>query len=103
MATAGGGHYLPHRLRSPRRTQGRDAARNHDAPALCADIDGFSLHAAVRMGAHDRRRLEHLCRSITRPALSNERVQLSTTHLVISSLEFMQRLPALMPYDPSCT
>ena len=44
---------------------------------LCADIDGFSLHAAVRVEAHDRKRLEQLCRYITRPALSGERVQLN--------------------------
>ena len=25
---------------------------------LCVDIDGFSLHAAVRVEAHDRKRLE---------------------------------------------
>ena len=25
---------------------------------LCADIDGFSLHAAVRVEAHDRKRLD---------------------------------------------
>jgi hypothetical protein len=34
---------------------------------LCADIDRFSLHAAVRVEAHDRKRLEQLCRYITRP------------------------------------
>ena len=34
---------------------------------LCADIDGFSLHAAVRCGANDRHALEQLCRYITRP------------------------------------
>ncbi|MFN7482671.1 MAG: transposase [Betaproteobacteria bacterium] len=78
--------------------------------ALCADIDGFNLHAAVRVEAHDRKRLEQLCRYITRPALSDERVQLNaagqvelklktpwrdgTTHLVMSPLEFMQRLAA---------
>ncbi len=83
---------------------------------LCADIDGFSLHAAVRVEAHDRKRLEQLCRYITRPALSDERVQLntagqvelklktpwrdSTTHLVMSPLEFMQRLAALVPQGP---
>jgi hypothetical protein len=66
---------------------------------LCADIDGFSLHAAVRVEAHERKRLEQLCRYITRPALSDERVQLNaagqvelklktpwrdgTTHLVL--------------------
>jgi hypothetical protein len=32
---------------------------------LCADIDGFSLHAAVRSEAHDRKRLKQLCRYIT--------------------------------------
>ncbi|MFN9744545.1 MAG: transposase [Betaproteobacteria bacterium] len=66
---------------------------------LCADIDGFSLHDAVRVEAHDRKRLEQLCRYITRPAPSDERVQLNaagqvelklktpwrdgTTHLVL--------------------
>ena len=91
-------------------------AMPREAPArqpLCADIHGFSLHAAVRVEAHDRKRLEQLCRYITRPALSDERVQLNaagqvalklkkpwrdgTTHLVISPLEFMQRLAALVP------
>jgi hypothetical protein len=37
---------------------------------LCADIDGFSLHAVVRIDSHDRKRLEQLCRYVTRPALS---------------------------------
>jgi Putative transposase len=80
---------------------------------LCADIDGFSLHAAVRVEAHDRKRLEQLCRYITRPALSDERVQLDaagqeelklktpwrdgTKHLVMMPLEFKQRLAALLP------
>jgi len=44
---------------------------------LCSDIDGFSLHAAVRVEAQDRKRLEQLCRYITRPTLSDERVQLN--------------------------
>ena len=42
---------------------------------LCADIQGFSLHAAVRCSADDRQALEQLCRTITRPALADERVQ----------------------------
>ena len=57
---------------------------------------------AVRVEAQDRKRLEQLCRYITRPALSHERVQLNAagqvelklktpwrdgiTHLVMSSL-----------------
>ena len=80
---------------------------------LGADIDGFSLHAAVRCGADDRQALEQLCRYITRPALANERVKTNaagqvvlrlkspwrdgTTHMVMSPLEFMQRLAALVP------
>ena len=36
---------------------------------LCADIDGFSLQAAVRCGADDRQALGQLCRTSTRPAL----------------------------------
>ncbi len=81
--------------------------------SLCADMQGFSLHAAVRCGAEDRKALEQLCRYITRPALANERVQCNaagqvvlklktpwrdgTTHLMMSPLEFMQRLAALVP------
>jgi Putative transposase len=58
-------------------------------------------------------RWEQLCRYITRPALANERVHANaagqvvlklktpwrdgTTHLVISPLELMQRLAALVP------
>jgi len=42
---------------------------------LCADMQGFSLHAAVRYDADDRQALEQLCRYITHPALANERVQ----------------------------
>jgi Putative transposase len=40
---------------------------------LCADIDGFSLHAAVRCGADDRQALEQLCRYIVGPAKSPRR------------------------------
>lgn len=80
---------------------------------LCADINGFSLHAAVLCGSDDRQALEQLCRYITRPALANERVQTNaagqvvlklkttwrggTTHLVMSPLKFMQRLAAPVP------
>jgi hypothetical protein len=67
----------------------------------------------VRCGADDRQALKQLCRHITRPALANERVQTNaagqvvlklktpwrdgTTHLVMSPLEFMQRLAPLVP------
>ena len=41
----------------------------------CANMQGFSLHVAVRYGADDRQPLEHLCRYIARPALVKKRVQ----------------------------
>ncbi|WP_457422084.1 transposase [Roseateles sp. P5_E7] len=82
---------------------------------LSADIDGFSLHAAVRVEAHGRKRLEQRCRYITRPALPDEWVQLNavgqvepklktpwrdgTPHLVMSPLEFMRRLAALVRWS----
>jgi len=45
------------------------------ALALCAEAQAFSLRAAVGCGADERKRLEQLCRYITRPALANDRVQ----------------------------
>lgn len=38
--------------------------------ALCADIDGLGLHAAMRCAADDRKALEQLCRYISRPVLA---------------------------------
>jgi hypothetical protein len=82
-------------------------------PVRCVDAQGFSLHAEVCCAAHERKKLEHLCRYITRPAIANERLALNragqvvltlktpyrdgTTHIVMSPLEFMQRLAALIP------
>jgi hypothetical protein len=43
---------------------------------LCAEVDGFSLHAGVRVEAGDRRRLEHLCRYVCRPAIAESRLTL---------------------------
>jgi hypothetical protein len=54
-----------------RTVPGRDGKSS--ATVLCADAHGFSLHAGVRCGAHQRKRLERLCRYITRPAIANER------------------------------
>jgi hypothetical protein len=42
---------------------------------LCAEAHGFSLHAGVRCETHQRKRLERLCRYITRPAIANERLK----------------------------
>jgi hypothetical protein len=79
----------------------------------CANAQGFSLHAEVRCAMNQRNKLEQLCRYITRPAIANDRLKLNsagdvvlqlkspyqdgTTHIVMSPLEFMQRLAALVP------
>jgi hypothetical protein len=83
------------------------------AQQRCANEHGFSLHAEVRCAMNQRNKLEQLCRYITRPAIANERLKLNdagdvvlqlkspyqdgTTHIVMSPLEFMQRLAALVP------
>ena len=64
-----------------------DELKTHLLKGLCADIDGFSLHAAVRCGADDRQALEQLCRYITRPALANERVQNNAAGQVVLKLK----------------
>ena len=66
----------------------------------------------MRCGAHQRKELERLCRYITRPAIANERLKRNnagqvvlqlkspwrdaTTHIVMSPLQLMQRLAALV-------
>jgi hypothetical protein len=98
------------KILSLRTVRGREEKTTH---TLCADAHGFSLHAAVRCGAHQRQELERLCRYITRPAIANERLKRDgagdvvlqlkspwrdgTTHIKMSPLEFMQRLAALVP------
>jgi hypothetical protein len=79
----------------------------------CVRAQGFSLHADTRCGPQQRQQLERLCRYITRPALGHKRLRRTsagevvlqlktpyrdgTTHLVMSPLEFLQRLTALVP------
>jgi hypothetical protein len=99
----------------------RTAAGREEKPrkALCADAHGFSLHAAVRLASHQRKGLERLCCTITRPALANERLSRDgkgqvvlrlksptrdgTAHIVMQRKvfmqrkAFMQRLAALVP------
>ena len=85
---------------------------DESSPTRCANAHGFSLHAGVRIAADDRRRLEQLCRYITRPAIANERLSVNragqvvlklktawrdgTSHHVMAPMEFMQRLAALV-------
>ena len=80
---------------------------------LCAECDGFSLHAGVRVAAGDQKRLEHLLRYAGRPAIAGSRLSLlpdgrvayelkrrwkdGTTHVVMSPEVLIERLLALVP------
>ena len=65
--------------------QGRKAFTLQTVPAVAAADDnsslakaaGFSLHAGVASEADEREKLERLCRYITRPAVSTERLSLT--------------------------
>ena len=93
--------------------QSLPSAARPSAPELHVNAHGFSLHAAVRWRADQRKELEQLCRYITRPAIANERLKRNragqvvlqrkspyrdgTTQIIMEPLEFMERLAALVP------
>ena len=112
------GHSITYRIAlGPQ--QGRKAFTLQTVPAVAAVDDnssaakaaGFSLHAGVASEAHEREKLERLCRYITRPAVSTERLSLTaqgniryrlktpyrdgTTDVVFEPLDLMARLAAL--------
>jgi hypothetical protein len=76
-------------------------------------VAGFSLHAGVATRADARKKLERLCRYISRPAVSEKRLSLTpngniryrlktpyrdgTTHVIFEPLDFIARLAALVP------
>ena len=81
--------------------------------SLCFAARGFSLQAATRIGDDDRAGLERLIRYATRPPLAAGRLQITddeqltfrlktpwsdgTTHLLLSPLELIEKLAALVP------
>ena len=78
-----------------------------------AEESGFNLHAAVTVRAGDREALERLCRYGARPCFSLERLSVladgrvayrlrkprrnGATHLVMTPVQFLARLAALVP------
>jgi len=80
---------------------------------LVAKNSGFSLHAGVATKAHERDRLEKVCRYIARPAVSEERLSTNdqgdvickfkkpwddgTTAMKLTPMELIERLVALVP------
>ncbi|MEZ5962476.1 MAG: transposase [Planctomycetota bacterium] len=97
----------------PRLGQGSHVATDFTRGRLCANLDGFSLHAAVRVDGCNRDRLERLCRYALRPAIVHERLSLTpsgkvlyafkrpwrdgSTHVVLDPLTLLERLAALIP------
>ncbi len=83
------------------------------ATGLVAINSGFSLHAGVAMAGNERDKIEKLCRYIARPAVALERLHLNqrgqviyslkkpysdgTTHIVMTQLELLERLAAIVP------
>jgi hypothetical protein len=81
---------------------------------LCADVAGYNVHAAVRIGARDGAGRERLLRYLLRGPLSHDRLREidggrlaltlrkplrdGTTHLVFDPLELIERLIALIPW-----
>ena len=74
---------------------------------------GFSLHAGVAARAHERDKVERLCRYVSRPPVAESRLSLTsngdiryrlktpyrdgTTHVIFQPLDFLARLAALVP------
>jgi hypothetical protein len=87
---------------------------DHNAKSgLVVKNSGFSLHAGVATFAHERDKLERICRYIARPAVSEERLSTNvrgeviyklkkpwddgTTAIKMTPMELMERLAALVP------
>jgi ribosomal protein S27E len=78
-----------------------------------ANTSGFSLHAGVFANADEPDKLERLCRYISRPAISEQRLNMTqhgqvryelktpyrdgTTHVFFSPVDFIGKLAALIP------
>jgi len=78
----------------------------------CVSMNGFSVHAATSIKAHERDRLEKLLRYLGRGPVSHERISLSddgnilyelkssydgATHVMFSPMEFIEKLASMIP------
>ena len=93
--------------------EGVEAVADPEASDRVPQVGGMSLHADVAVPAHDRRRLERLCRYVARPPLASERLEErpdgrltlrlktrwrdGTTHILMERSELIERLVPLIP------
>ncbi len=87
---------------------------NHgETKPFLSKYSGFSLHAGVSTKAHQREKLERICRYISRPSLSEQRLSVNsqgkiiyqlktpyengTTRIILDPLDFLSRLASLVP------
>ncbi|WP_437987902.1 transposase [Sorangium sp. So ce117] len=104
-----GGAFLARPL-APREKS--DADLNHKERRFSATCDGFDVHCAVRLAADDDQGRERLVRYCTRPPFALDRIEVlpdkriayllkvprkGRTHPVMTPMEFMARLAALIP------
>ena len=62
------------------------AQKEKDQPFLSKN-SGFSLHGGVTCKSHERKKREHICRYISRPSLSEERLSVNAHGQVIYKLK----------------
>ncbi len=99
---------------TPRLRQAPDRGAPRTKKKLCAECDGFTLHAGVCIPEHARERLEKLARYAARPPLVDDKLSLTadgqrvlckfrrpfrdgSTHVVLRLHDFIARLAALIP------
>jgi hypothetical protein len=103
----------PQRGRKVFTLQTLPSVEEDDRYAQVAKEAGFSLHAGVAAQAWERDKLERLCRYISRPAVSEKRLSLTsagniryqlktpyrdgTTHVIFEPLDFISKLASLVP------
>jgi hypothetical protein len=78
----------------------------------CASKNGFSIHAATSIKAHERDRLEQLLRYLGRGPVAHDKISLDhngnilyelkksfdgATHVLLSPLEFIEKLASIIP------
>jgi hypothetical protein len=89
------------------------ACEPDDYADTAGKASGFSLHAGVAARSDERKKLERLFRYVSRPAISEKRLSLTsngniryqlktpyrdgTTHVIFEPLGFIARLVALIP------